>query len=107
MVRTRKNCIRGDRVATMVQCGYCPGKGIIRRPKTGRPICKECFFRVFEDEIHQTITDAQLFKPGDRVAIAASGGKGIIIEFDRFSFSHHMYRLYRPGLCDQVAQRPT
>jgi cytoplasmic tRNA 2-thiolation protein 1 len=60
----------------MVQCCHCEGKGIIRRPKTGKPICKECFFRVFEDEIHQTIVDTNLFKPGDKVAIGASGGKG-------------------------------
>lgn len=39
-------------------------------------ICKECFFTVFEDEIHHTIVSNNLFKRGDRVAIAASGGKG-------------------------------
>lgn len=59
----------------MVQCSFCTAKGIIRRPKTTQPICKECFFRVFEDEIHQTIVKASLFKPGERIAIAASGGK--------------------------------
>ena len=31
---------------------------------------------MFETEVHNTITDAKLFKPGDRVAIGASGGKG-------------------------------
>uniref|UniRef100_A0A0E0FP63 tRNA(Ile)-lysidine/2-thiocytidine synthase N-terminal domain-containing protein n=1 Tax=Oryza nivara TaxID=4536 RepID=A0A0E0FP63_ORYNI len=35
----------------------------------------ECFYIVFEDEIHQTIVENNLFKPGDRVAIGASGGK--------------------------------
>uniref|UniRef100_A0A0E0C491 Cytoplasmic tRNA 2-thiolation protein 1 C-terminal domain-containing protein n=1 Tax=Oryza meridionalis TaxID=40149 RepID=A0A0E0C491_9ORYZ len=38
---------------------------------------RECFYIVFEDEIHQTIVENNLFKPGDRVAIGASGGKGI------------------------------
>jgi cytoplasmic tRNA 2-thiolation protein 1 len=28
-------------------------------------------------EVHNTITEAQLFKPGDSVAIGASGGKGV------------------------------
>ncbi|KAN0113443.1 hypothetical protein V8E52_007724 [Russula decolorans] len=57
-------------------CALCQNaKAILRRPKTGQQICKDCFFRVFETEVHNTITEAQLFKPGDRVAIGASGGK--------------------------------
>lgn len=48
---------------------------MIKRPKTGQQICKDCFFYVFETEVHNTITEAGLFKPGDRVAIGASGGK--------------------------------
>lgn len=46
-----------------------------QRPKTGDALCKECFFTAFENEIHCTILQAQLFKKGDRVAVAASGGK--------------------------------
>ena len=49
---------------------------MVKRPKTGQQICRDCFFYVFETEVHNTITDAQLFKSGDRVAIGASGGKG-------------------------------
>ncbi|KAG8829529.1 nucleotidyltransferase [Serendipita sp. 399] len=57
-------------------CQLCTkARAIIRRPKTGDHVCKECFFTVFETEIHNTIQDAQLFKRGDRVAIGASGGK--------------------------------
>lgn len=40
-------------------------------------ICRECFYEVFEEEIHQVIVDNQLFKPGERIAIGASGGKGV------------------------------
>ena len=40
-------------------------------------MCRECFFAAFEDEVHRTITDAQLFKGGDRIAVGASGGKGL------------------------------
>lgn len=39
-------------------------------------IYKDCFYTAFEEEIHQTIVDNKLFKRGDRVAVAASGGKG-------------------------------
>ncbi|KAJ3026301.1 UNVERIFIED_CONTAM: nucleotidyltransferase [Siphonaria sp. JEL0065] len=47
----------------------------LKRPKTGQQICKTCFYAVFEYEIHRTIVDNKLFKRGDKVAIAASGGK--------------------------------
>jgi cytoplasmic tRNA 2-thiolation protein 1 len=39
------------------------------------PVCQECFFLVFEEEIHHTITTNDVFKRGERVAIGASGGK--------------------------------
>ena len=48
---------------------------MLKRPKTGDALCKECFYWAFETEIHFTITKAKLFKPGDYVAIGASGGK--------------------------------
>jgi hypothetical protein len=38
-------------------------------------LCKPCFFTVLEDEVHTTIVSSNLFSPGERVAIAASGGK--------------------------------
>ncbi|XP_019083397.1 PREDICTED: cytoplasmic tRNA 2-thiolation protein 1-like [Camelina sativa] len=38
-------------------------------------ICRECFYEVFEEEIHQVIVQNRLFKSGERVAIGASGGK--------------------------------
>jgi cytoplasmic tRNA 2-thiolation protein 1 len=58
-------------------CAFCDkARAIIRRPKTGDHVCKECFFWVFEMEVHNTITTAKLFKAGEKVAIGASGGKG-------------------------------
>ncbi|GJE84752.1 cytoplasmic tRNA 2-thiolation protein 1 [Phanerochaete sordida] len=57
-------------------CALCDNaRAILKRPKTGQQICKDCFFDVFETEVHNTIKQASLFKPGDRVAIGASGGK--------------------------------
>ena len=46
-----------------------------QRPKAGEALCQECFYKGFEDEIHETIVKNQLFRPGDFVAVAASGGK--------------------------------
>ncbi|XP_039116871.1 LOW QUALITY PROTEIN: cytoplasmic tRNA 2-thiolation protein 1-like [Dioscorea cayenensis subsp. rotundata] len=57
-------------------CSICnERKAALKRPKTLEQICRECFYTVFEDEIHRTIVDNHLFKPGERVAIGASGGK--------------------------------
>ncbi|SNX86259.1 probable NCS6 - protein required for thiolation of uridine at wobble positions [Melanopsichium pennsylvanicum] len=50
-------------------------RAVLRRPKTAQQICRECFFYVFETEVHHTITSNSLFRRGDRVAIGASGGK--------------------------------
>jgi len=61
-------------------CDICKsGKPVIKRPKTGQMVCKECFYFVFEEEIHQTIIQGNVFKENERVAIGASGGKGIHI----------------------------
>ncbi|KAH0645492.1 hypothetical protein KY284_033376 [Solanum tuberosum] len=57
-------------------CTLCNEKrAALKRPKTLEQICRECFYTVFEDEIHRVIVDNQLFKPGERIAIGASGGK--------------------------------
>ncbi|KKK24372.1 hypothetical protein ARAM_000856 [Aspergillus rambellii] len=48
---------------------------VIIRPKNRHKICRECFLQIFETEVHETITSNNLFYPGERVAIGASGGK--------------------------------
>jgi cytoplasmic tRNA 2-thiolation protein 1 len=57
-------------------CELCKAKrAALVRPKNQQQICKDCFYTAFEEEIHQIIVDNKLFKRGDRVAVAASGGK--------------------------------
>lgn len=59
-----------------IKCNtQCGRNAVLKRPKTGDALCKECFFWAFEEEVHQTIIAANLFSSGDYVAIAASGGK--------------------------------
>ncbi len=59
-----------------VQCSNCvQRRAVLKRPKTGHSLCKDCFFCAFEEEIHQTIVSAGLFNHGETVAIGASGGK--------------------------------
>ncbi|KAL3634905.1 cytosolic thiouridylase subunit Ctu1 [Castilleja foliolosa] len=57
-------------------CTICnTRRAALKRPKTLEQICKECFYAIFEDEIHRAIVDNNLFKRGERIAIGASGGK--------------------------------
>jgi len=56
-------------------CKICEKKAILKRPKTGHALCKDCFFTTFESEVHQTIIANKLFETGEKVAIGASGGK--------------------------------
>ncbi|KAF9621498.1 hypothetical protein IFM89_021802 [Coptis chinensis] len=58
------------------QCSICnQRRPALKRPKTLEQICRECFYAVFEDEIHKVIVDNKLFKSGERIGIGASGGK--------------------------------
>ena len=52
-------------------CALCAKSGVIlKRPKID---LQQCIFYVFETEVHDMTTKTQLFKPGDRVVIVASG----------------------------------
>ncbi len=62
-------------MAPLLCSAKCGKKAVLKRPKTGDALCKECFYWAFETEIHFTIVKAKLFKRGDYVAIGASGGK--------------------------------
>lgn len=60
----------------VIQCkANCGNKAILKRPKTGDALCKECFYNAFELEIHETIIKSKIFSRGEKIAIAASGGK--------------------------------
>jgi len=75
---------------------------MVKRPKTGQQICRDCFYYVFETEVHNTITQSKLFNPGDRVAIGASGGKGANILDKIFISTIYLGlqdRFHRIGIC--------
>ena len=60
----------------MKNCNYCQTeKPALKRPKTGKLCCKNCFIKYFEEEIHETIINYKFFTPGETVAIGISGGK--------------------------------
>ncbi|CAO3676384.1 unnamed protein product [Umbelopsis ramanniana] len=77
-------------------CAICETeRAVLKRPKTGQQICRSCFYHVFETEIHHTIVDNKLFKPGDRIAIGASGGKAHVLKTlnERYNYGLELYLL--------------
>lgn len=57
-------------------CFNCKeARAVIIRPKNRHKLCRSCFIDIFETEVHETVTSAKLFYPGERIAIGASGGK--------------------------------
>lgn len=79
-----------------IKCDDCKtAPPVMRRPKNGKSICKQCFFNIFEHEIHQTIVDCHLFDRGDYVAIGASGGKDstVLAHIMKFLNEKHDYGL--------------
>lgn len=58
------------------ECEIChTNRAQILRPKNHARICAPCFIAIFEDEVAETVTSTNLFQPGEKVAIGASGGK--------------------------------
>lgn len=58
------------------ECELCKtNRAQILRPKNHARICSPCFIALFEDECAETVHSTNLFHPGERVAIGASGGK--------------------------------
>ncbi|PKU76748.1 Cytoplasmic tRNA 2-thiolation protein 1 [Dendrobium catenatum] len=60
-------------------CSICSQRRpALKRPKTLEQICRECFYAVFEEEIHRVIMENHLFKAGERIAVAASGDSTVL-----------------------------
>lgn len=57
-------------------CENCKiAKAILVRPKNKVKVCKECFYDLFEEEIHHLIVSTKMFKKYSKVGIGISGGK--------------------------------
>jgi cytoplasmic tRNA 2-thiolation protein 1 len=57
-------------------CEVCKSaRAQILRPRNHARVCAPCFTSLFETEIADTISSTNLFQPGERIAIGASGGK--------------------------------
>lgn len=61
---------------TIKTCKACnANRAVLRRAATGLLLCRECFFKAFEEEIYQVIISEDLLHRNERIAVGASGGK--------------------------------
>ncbi|KAM0680277.1 cytosolic thiouridylase subunit Ctu1 [Glugoides intestinalis] len=57
-------------------CENCNApRAFVFRPKNKMKVCKECFFKLFEDEIHDLIVQSKMFERNTRIGVGISGGK--------------------------------
>ncbi|MEL9991927.1 MAG: TIGR00269 family protein [Thermoproteus sp.] len=61
-------------------CGKRPAQFF--RRSSGEKLCLPCLFRSIEDRVRRTIREEKMIEPGDRVAIAISGGKDSLVLLD-------------------------
>lgn len=59
-----------------MSCQNCfTGRAIVLRSKSRDKVCKECFFLLFEEDVHRTIVDTNMFTKGQTIGVGISGGK--------------------------------
>ena len=59
-------------------CSRCRTKPVIKLPNSNISLCKTCFLKYFERKVRKTIRQYKLFKKGQHIGIAVSGGKDSI-----------------------------
>ena len=57
------------------RCSRCGGKAVVSVRYTGEFLCKKCFSLWVEKRVKNRVKKLNLIKPGDKVAVAVSGGK--------------------------------
>ncbi len=61
-------------------CGKRPAQFL--RRTSGEKLCLPCLFKSIEEKVWRTIRDEKMIEPGDKVAIAISGGKDSLVLLD-------------------------
>ncbi len=59
----------------MQACARCGGKAIFTRRYSGESLCLACFRDSIVEKTRKTVSEYHMFAPGERVAVAVSGGK--------------------------------
>src|SRR3990167_4304728 len=75
-----------------MQCNKCGQKAVYQQTNQG--LCKDHFLGYFENKVFKTIRQYELFQPGDKVCVAASGGKdslSVLYLTLKFCKQHHIH----------------
>lgn len=59
-------------------CSFCGRKAVYNRRYAGVLLCDRCVIKSVERKVHRTIAKYGLISPGERIAVAVSGGKDSI-----------------------------
>lgn len=59
----------------MLSCGFCDKRAVLYSSYVSNYLCRDHFIDYYERRVKLTIEKYNLIKPGDRVAVAVSGGK--------------------------------
>jgi len=57
------------------QCRYCSADAIYTREYEGVSFCSKCFRKAVEERVRRTVTENDMLKFDDHIAVAVSGGK--------------------------------
>lgn len=71
-------------------CKRCKTKPVIKLPNSGISLCKSCFLKYFERKVRKAIRVYEMFKKGDTIGVALSGGK------DSMSLLHILNSIVKP-----------
>ena len=74
----------------MEGCARCGGKAFYTRRYSGETLCASCFRESIVDKTKKTVSKHKMISPGERVAVAVSGGK------DSLSLLRVLNELYTP-----------
>jgi len=81
----------------MLRCSFCGRRAVYHRRYAGVFLCDRCLIKSVERRFRRAINENKLILPGERVAVAVSGGK------DSVTCMHLLHDYCRGKRCELVA----
>ncbi len=81
----------------MLKCSFCGRKAVYNRRYAGTLLCDRCMIKSVERRFRRAINESGMIAPGERVAVAVSGGK------DSVATLHLLSSYCREKRCELVA----